>query len=110
MFRSDKCSIERPVTIKEEGEIIGYENKIIAVDIPCHLSVKDISRVNQTQSTAEVLYDYKLFIDTRRNITIEPNDIIYVRTKQGQEYTLRAGESHKYPVSTQTHCEVEKNA
>ena len=44
MFRDDRCSIERPVEIEEEGETIGWTDEIIAVDIPCHLSVESIPR------------------------------------------------------------------
>lgn len=108
MFRDDRCTIERPVEIEIEGETIGYENEIIAVDIPCHLSVKAISPVNQTQSTATVLLDYVLYIDTKHGVTIQSNDKISVLTVQGQQYELRAGESHKYRLTTQTHCEVVK--
>lgn len=108
MFRDDRCTIERPVEIEIEGEAIGYENEIIAVDIPCHLSVESISPVNQTQSTATVLLDYVLYIDTKHGVTIQSNDKISVLTAQGQQYELRAGESHKYRLTTQTHCEVVK--
>jgi len=108
MFRNDVCSIERPVEIEVEGETVGYENELIAVDIPCHLSVESISPVNQTQSTATVMLDYVLYIDTKHGITIQANDEIKVKTAQGQYYELRAGESHKYRLTTQTHCEVVK--
>ncbi len=110
MFRDDICSIERPVEKKEDGETVGYEDEIIGVDLPCHLSVKAISPVNQTQSTATVLYDYVLFLDTKHGVTIQANDKIKVTTAQGQYYELRAGESHKYRLTTQTHCEVVKVA
>jgi hypothetical protein len=43
-------------------------------------------------------------------VTIQANDKIAVTTAQGQEYALRAGESHKYGLTTQTHCEVLKVA
>ena len=108
MFRDDKCTITRPIAIEEQGETIGYDEKIIAVDVPCHLSVKSINPVNQTHSTATVLLDYTLYFDTNLNITIESNDKIIVTTAQGQVYELSAGESHKYKLTTQTHCEVEK--
>lgn len=108
MFRDDICSIERPVEIKEEGETIGWQDDIIAVDIPCHLSVISKSATVQTQSTATVLLDYVLFIDTIYGVTIQENDKIRVTTLQGQYYELIAGESHKYKLTTQTHCEVTK--
>ncbi len=108
MFRDDICSIERPVEIKEEGETIGWQDDIIAVDVPCHLSVLSKSPVVQTQSTATVLLDYVLYIDTKHGITIQTNDKIRVRTAQGQQYELKAGESHQYRFTTQTHCEVTK--
>ncbi len=108
MFRDDICSIERPVEIEEEGETIGWTDEIVAIDIPCHLSVESISPANQTQSTATVLLDYTLYFDTNLNITIESNDKIIVTTAQGQVYELSAGESHKYRLTTQTHCEVVK--
>ena len=108
MFRNDICTIERPVEIEEEGETIGWTDELVAVDVPCHLSVKTISPVNQTQSTATVLLDYVLFLDTKHGVTIQANDKISVTTAQGQYYELRAGESHKYRLTTQTHCEVVK--
>lgn len=108
MFRDDICSIERPILIKEEGETIGWDSEIIAVDVPCHLSVLSKSAVVQTQSTATVLLDYVLYLDTKHGVTIQANDKILVTTAQGQYYELRAGESHKYRLTTQTHCEVTK--
>lgn len=108
MFRDDRCSIERPVEIKEEGETVGWQDDLIVTDLPCHLSVVSKSAVDQTQSTATVLLDYVLYIDTKYGITILENDKITVTTAQGQRYQLRAGESHKYRFTTQTRCEVEK--
>jgi hypothetical protein len=58
-----------------------------------------------------VLLDYVLFIDTKLNVTIEKNDVIEVtRGISGNTIKLRAGESQKYPLTTQTHCEVNKVA
>ncbi len=108
MFRDDICTIIRPVETEEEGEVIGYETITVAENIPCHLSVSSISPVNQSQSTATVLLDYLLYIDTKLGITIQSNDTINVTTVQGQQYELKAGESHKYKFTTQTHCEVVK--
>ena len=108
MFRDDKCTIEREKKEAIEGEVIYGDDEIIAVDVPCHLSVKTISPVNQSQSTATVLLDYVLYIDTKLGLTIQANDKITVMTAQGQIYKLRAGESHKYGLTTQTHCEVVK--
>ena len=108
MFRNDRCTITRSIDKIEQGEVVGYDEDIIALDVPCHLSVESISPVNQTQSTATVMLDYVLYIDTKHNITIQANDKIIVKTAQGQEYELRAGESHKYKLTTQTHCEVVK--
>lgn len=108
MFRDARCSIERPVHRKEEGETIGWDVDIVAVDVPCHLSVLSKSAVVQTQSTATVFLDYVLYIDTKHGITIQANDTIRVTTAEGQEYELKAGESHKYRLTTQTHCEVVK--
>lgn len=108
MFRNDRCTILREQEEIVEGEIIYGDDEIIAENIPCHLSVKSISPVNQSQSTATVLLDYVLFIETKLGVTIKSNDKITVITAQGQEYKLRAGESHKYGLTTQTHCEVDK--
>ena len=106
MFRRDKCTISRETKEIVENEVIYGDDELIAVDLPCHLSVKAISPVNQSQSTATVLLDYVLYIDTIHGVTIQANDKIAVTTAQGQEYVLRAGESHKYGLTTQTHCEV----
>lgn len=108
MFRDDICTIERPVEVEEQGEIIEWRDELIASNIPCHLSVKSISQTNQSDSTATVLLDYVLYIDTKLGIDIHSNDKIKVTTAQGQEYELRAGESHRYKLTTQTHCEVVK--
>ena len=94
MFRLDKCTIKRPTKTKVNGEVIYTEPTTVYADIPCHLSVKTISAVNQSSSTAKVLLDFVLFIE--------------VTTGQNQNYyKLRAGESKVYPLTIQTHCEVD---
>ena len=111
MFRLDRCTIKRPTKTKVNGEVIYTEPETIYSDIPCHLSVKSLSAVNQSDSTAKVLLDYVLFIDTNLGVTINKNDIIEVVTGMGEQvYKLRAGESKKYPLTTQTHCEIDKVA
>lgn len=101
MFRNHKCTIKRPYKEKINGEIVYLEPETIAVDVPCHLSIKANSALNQSQSTATVLYDYVLFTDN--NVVIKPNDII-----ECNGHFLRAGESVRYPLTTQTTCEVDK--
>jgi len=112
MFRLDRCTIKRPTKTKVNGEVIyNPESETIYSDIPCHLSVKSLSAVNQSDSTAKVLLDYVLFIDTNLGVTINKNDIIEVITGTGEQvYNLRAGESKKYPMTIQTHCELNKVA
>lgn len=111
MFRQDKCTIKRPNKTKVNGEIIYGEPTTVYTDIPCHLSVKSLSAVNQSDSTASVLLDYVLFIDTSQNVTINKNDIVTVtQGVSGQTIELRAGESQQYPLTIQTHCEVNKVA
>lgn len=111
MFRNDKCTIKRPTKTKVKGEVIYGTPTTIYTNIPCHLSVKALSPVNQSESTAKVLLDYVLFIDTNQNVTINKNDIIEVtQGVSGQTIKLRAGESQKYPLTIQTHCEVDKVA
>ena len=111
MFRLDRCTIKRPKKTKVNGEVIYTEPEMIYSDIPCHLSVKSLSAVNQSDSTGTVLLDYVLFIDTNLGVTINKNDIIEVITGTGEQvYKLRAGESKKYPLTTQTHCEIDKVA
>lgn len=111
MFRLDRCTIKRPKKTKVNGEVIYGTPKTIYSDIPCHLSVKSLSATNQSDSTATVLLDYVLFIDTNLGVTINKNDIIEVVTGMGEQvYKLRAGESKKYPLTTQTHCEIDKVA
>ena len=110
MFRNDRCTIKRPTKTNINGEVIYLPETVIYENVPCHLSVKALSPVNQSQSTATVMLDYVLFIDTKLGITINKNDIVEVTTAQGDSYKLRAGESHKYPLTTQTHCETDKVA
>lgn len=111
MFRYDLCTIKRPKKTKVKGEIIYGTPEAVYVAIPCHLSVKALSPVNQSDSTAKVLLDYVLFIDTKQNVTINKNDIIEVTQGiSGKTIELRAGESQKYPFTIQTHCEVNKVA
>lgn len=108
MFRLDKCTIKRPTKTKVNGEVIYTEPTTVYADIPCHLSVKTISAVNQSSSTAKVLLDFVLFVDTATGVKIEPNDIVEVTTGENQNYyELRAGESKVYPLTIQTHCEVD---
>jgi hypothetical protein len=54
--------------------------------------------------------DYVLFIDRNQNVTIKKNDIVEVTTQFDEKIELRAGESHKYPLTIQTHCEKNKVA
>ena len=108
MFREDVCTIKRAYIENIQGEEVYGDPVIVYDNVPCHLSVQSISPVNQTQSTATVLLDYTLFVDTNLGVTINPNDYIYITTSQGQKYELRAGESHKYRLTTQTHCEKVK--
>ena len=110
MFRNDKCVIKRKEKTKVNGEVIYGDEVVIYENVPCHLSVKALSPINQSDSTAKVLLDYVLFINTNLGVTINKNDIVEVVTKFGDSYRLRAGESHKYPFTTQTHCEVNKVA
>ncbi len=105
MFRGDICTIKRQLKSVVEGETLWGDYKTIAADIFCHLSVKAISALNQSQSTATVMYDFTLFYDTSLGIDLQPNDLVFVKTAQGQEYELIAGESHQYYLTTQTHCE-----
>lgn len=111
MFRLDRCAIKRPTKIKINGEVIYTEPETIYSNIPCHLSVKSLSATNQSDSTATVLLDYVLFIDADSGVTINKNDIIEVTTGTGEQvYNLRAGESKKYLMTIQTHCEINKVA
>ena len=108
MFRQDKCTIRRPEIININGEDIHNADVVIYRNIPCHLSVKAISPVMQTQLVANVLYDYTLFIDVNSGVDILPNDLIEVTTHAGKVHNLRAGESQTYNMTIQTHCEVNK--
>ena len=110
MFRQDLCTIKRPKKTKTNGEVIYGTPEIVYTNIPCHLSVKALSPLVQSASTGKVLLDYVLFIDRTSNVTIETNDIIEVTTEYGKKITLRAGESQKYPMTIQTHCEKNKVA
>lgn len=111
MFRQDKCTIKRPNKSKVKGEVVYGTPTTIYTNIPCHLSVKSLSALNQSDSTAKVLLDYVLFIDRSQNVTIQKNDIIEVVTGAGEQiYNLRAGESKQYPFTIQTHCEIDKVA
>lgn len=111
MFRNDRCTIKRPHKETINGEVIYTPETVIYSNVPCHLSRNTLSPVNQSDSTARVLLDYVLFIDTKLNVTIEKNDVIEVtQGVSGQTIVLRAGESHKYPLTIQTHCEKNKVA
>ena len=110
MFRDDRCTIKRPNKTKVKGEVIYGTPTVIYSDIPCHLSVRSLSPVVQSDSTAKVMLDYVLFIDTDINVQLQKNDIVIVTKQFGETYELRAGESHRYPYTTQTHCEVNKVA
>lgn len=109
MFRNDICTIKRQHAEKVNGESVWVTDTVYE-NVPCHLSVKALSALDQTQSVAKVLLDYTLFIDLSKNVTINKNDIVEVTTGRGDKYELRAGESHKYPLTIQTHCEDNKIA
>ena len=105
MFRNDLATIKRPTKTKIKNQTVYNEPMVIYENIPCHLSIKSLSAVNQSQSTATVAYSFELFVDTSLNIIIEPNDIVEIVTSQGEEYKLKAGQSHKYNLTTQTTLE-----
>ena len=105
MFRNDLATIKRPTKIKIKNQTVYNEPMVIYENIPCHLSIQALSAVNQSQSTAVVTHSFKLFVDTSLNITIEPNDIVEITTSYGEKYELRAGQSHKYNLTTQTTLE-----
>lgn len=108
MFRTDIATIKRIPRTEIEGETIWGEEETIYKNIPCHLSVKSLNILEQSQSTAEVMLSFKLFYDTKLGLTIAPNDKVYVTTQQGQEYELVAGQSKKYALTTQTSCDLTK--
>lgn len=108
MFRDDICTIKRPAKTVVEGETIWSEPAPIYTNVPCHLSVKALDPVIQSMSTASLKYDFKLFIDTASGIDIRPNDIVEVKTAQGQVFSLKACESFRYKLSVQTLCEERK--
>lgn len=111
LFRLDRCTIKRPNKSKINGEIIYNTPTTVYTDVPCHLSVKALSPISQSDSTATVLLDYVLFIDKSQNVTINKNDIIEVTQGESEQtIELRAGESQHYPLTIQTHCEKNKVA
>lgn len=73
--------------------------------MPCHLSVKSVNPVEQSGSTADIKYSFKLFTDASAGVDIKANDIVEVTTAQGQVFSLKAGESIRYKMTTQTSCE-----
>lgn len=103
--KRDKCTIKRPNKVVIEGETVWGEPVVIAENLPCLLTAKGINAVNQTQSTASIMYTFLLFTDTKDGTTINPNDTIEVTTYTGQFYKLKAGHSMVYPTTTQTTCE-----
>ena len=102
MLRDDICKINRAKKEKINGEVVYLEPSVIYDNVMCNLSKNKLTAVNQSQSTASVDYNFTLFTDC--NIHIEPNDIIEVTTAQGQFFKLRAGQSKRYLLSTQTNC------
>ena len=105
MFKDAKCTIKRPAKTVVEGEVIWGEPEVVYKDAPCHLSVRAANPVEQSVSTASVKYVFKLFTDTDAGFDIRPNDVVEVTTAQGQAFSLKAGESIRYKVTTQTVCE-----
>lgn len=105
VFRDSICIIKRPAKTVVEGETIWTEPEVVYADVPCHLSVKSVNPVEQSESTADIKYSFKLFTDASAGVDIKANDIVEVTTAQGQVFSLKAGESIRYKMTTQTSCE-----
>lgn len=102
MFRNDICKVSRPAKEKVNGEVVYLTPSVVYDNIMCNLSKNKLTAVNQSQSIATLDYNFVLFTDC--NINIQPNDIIEVTTREGQQFKLRAGQSKRYLLSTQTLC------
>lgn len=107
MLRADKLTVKRLIETKLNGEWSSVE-EVVYSNIPCHLAVRSLDDVQQTQSRGVTPLDFKLFLDTAQKVKLQLNDIAEVKTSQGQAYTLWVGEGFIYPLTSQYQLKRDK--
>lgn len=107
MFREDNLTVKREKYELNQGEAVYVEPEIVLENFPCHLSIS-LNNTVKIYNTPHILSDFTLFLDYDPNIELKENDILYVKTKQGQEYKLYAGEIKIYSLTVQIKCRQNK--
>ena len=107
MFRNDRATIKRLVETKTAGEWSSVPTCIYS-NIPCHLAVRTLNDVAQSDSIGEIVLDFQLFVDTIKKYDLQINDIAEVTTAQGQKFTLYVGEGFIYPLTSQYQLKRDK--
>ncbi len=107
MIRRDKLTVERESFELVFGEKVYLPPKIMAKDVPCHLSVT-LNNTCKLNGAPYNFADFTLFTDTRLKLDIKENDTLIIDTDKNQHYRLYAGEIKVYGITTQIKCRQEK--
>ena len=107
MFRGDKLTVKRENYTIVNGEVVYLEPVIIAMDVPCHLSIS-LNNSAKLNGAPYIASDFTLFLNSNLKVNVKENDILLITSDKFQEYKLYAGEVKIYNLTTQIKCRQEK--
>ncbi|OCZ53797.1 hypothetical protein [Dehalobacter sp. TeCB1] len=90
---TDRCSIWREVEDTDEYDETFFKETIIAENIRCALSKKNLANISAKDNAGSLEYDMVLFCSPA--VDIQPSDVIKV-TRFGREQSFKAGQSSLY--------------
>lgn len=93
----DVCTVYRQAKVMAEDGSDDYAMAAVYKDVPCNLAQYGRQLEAQKEDRG-----YIIKTDLRLNLSpeydLKPNDVIKVTTAEGQQFTLNASRSHKYPT------------
>jgi len=90
---TDRCSIWREVEKTDEYDETSFKETLIAENIRCALSKKNLANIFAKDNAASLEYDMVLFCNPA--VDIQPSDVVKV-TRFGWEQKFKAGQSSLY--------------
>ncbi len=95
----DRCSVWRQVEETDEHEETSFITTLVAENIPCALSKKNLANISAKDNAASLAYDMTLFCNPA--VDIQTSDIVRV-SRFGREQSFKAGQ----PVCYDSHQEI----
>lgn len=96
---TDRCSIWREVEETDEYDETSFKETLIAENIRCALSKKNLANISAKDNAASLEYDMVLFCNPA--VDIQTSDVVKV-TRFSREQRFKAGQ----PVLYDSHQEV----